>query len=154
MSMRYFCNQCRVHTNAKLQHSHRVTVSSPSARFWPKKLHAQVHTTQTFYVHNIVCPCTWEGFEEEFIRKHYKNSKIQETEWFGSLKVCWNQQFLCEFLSIWNLWLRTACTCACRLGNLHAQRNQYIHLCMCACVKLSTGVTPRFHLIYDLFNVR
>ena len=50
-----------------------------SARFWLKKLLAQVHATQTIYLHNIVGTCTKEGLSKENttqITKYKKHSDL------------------------------------------------------------------------------
>ena len=50
-----------------------------SARFWLKKLLAQVHATQNIYLHNIVGTCTKEGLDKENttqIAKYKKHSDL------------------------------------------------------------------------------
>ena len=43
----------------------RRSLQTVSARFWLKKLLAQVHATQNIYLHNIVGTCTKEGLNKE-----------------------------------------------------------------------------------------
>ena len=109
-----------------------------SARFWLKKLLAQVHATQNIYLHNIFGTCTKEGPNKENaeIAKYKKHSDL--ILW----KIVEMSSFF-EFLFILKyVTKKLHAQCACRLENLLAQRKKCMHLCKCACVKSSTGPVP------------
>ena len=106
------------------------TLAGGSARFWLKKLLAQVHATQNIYLHNSVGICTKEGLNTENTTQIAKY-KI----WFLERLLKWASS-----CSSWNLWLKNCMhSVHCRLENLLAQRKKCMHLCKCACVKSPTG---------------
>ena len=107
-----------------------------SARFWLKKLLAQVHATQNIYLHNIISTCTKEGLNKENttqIAKYKKNSDLIPWK-FVEMSNFFEFLFISKFVT-----KKLHAQCACRLENLLAQRKKCMHLCKCACVKSTTG---------------
>ena len=111
------------------------TKTMNSARFWLKKLLAQVHATQKIYLHNIVGTCTKEGLNKENntqIAKYKKHSDLIPWK-FVKMSNFFEFLFILKFVT-----KKLHAQCACRLENLLAQRKKCMHLCKCACVKSST----------------
>ena len=120
-----------------------------SARFWLKKLLAQVHATQNIYLHNIVGTCTKEGLNKE---NTTQIAKLNTVIWFLESLLKWAISL--SSCSSWNLWLKKLhAQCACRLEILLAQRKKSMHLCKCACVKSSTAFGSKLSIIkFDKFK--
>ena len=115
----------------------KVSFQWSSARFWLKKLLAQVHTTQNIYLHNIVGTCTKEGLNKENttqIAKYKKHGDLIPWK-FVEMSNFFEFLFILKFVT-----KKMHAQCACRLENLLAQRKKCMHLCKCACVKSSTAV--------------
>ena len=115
----------------------------PSARFWLKKLLAQVHATPNIYLHNIVGTCTKEGLNKENttqIAKYKKHSDLIPWK-FVEMSNLFVFLFILKFVT-----KKLHAQCACRLGNLLAQMKKCMHLCKCACVKSSTVWTSHLKL--------
>ena len=108
-----------------------------SARFWLKKLLAQVHATQKIYLHNTVGTCTKEGLNKENTTQIAKCKKHSDLiPWkFVEMSNFFEFLFILKFVT-----KKLHAQCACRLENLLAQRKKCMHLCKCACVKSSTDL--------------